>query len=124
MLVLLHEAPTSTLRGILREFGDTRAHTLPRRGCIQVLERVHSVFVVSEDGTEYGIGDVQHSDDFIQTNTTTNTLPEERQVVVAQTQVVPELPNNCRVVKKTLQTDFVCINVVCLIKSVLNCIYV
>jgi hypothetical protein len=28
---------------------------------------------VSEDGTEYGIGDVQHSDDFIQTTT----LPEE-----------------------------------------------
>ena len=109
MLVLLHEAPTSTLRGILREFGDTRAHTLPRRGCIQVLERVHSVFVVSEDGTEYGIGDVQHSDDFIQT-TTKNTLPEEpnsitRQIVPQQLTVVPELPNNCRVVKKTLQTD-------------------
>lgn len=70
MLVLLHEAPISALRSILRDLGDTRSRTLPRRACIYVLERVHSIFVVSEDGTEYGIGDVQHSDDFIQTTLT------------------------------------------------------
>lgn len=69
MLVSLHEAPTSTLRAILRDFGNARAYTLTRRVCIHVLERVHNVFVVSEDGTEYGIGDVHHSDDFISTLT-------------------------------------------------------
>ena len=99
MLVLLHEAPTSTLRGVLRDLGTVDAYTLSRRACIQVLKRVHSVFAVSEDGTEYGIGDVQPSDDFIQADTRQTPIP----LLVA-----PPVPQNIpsdQIVIKGLQTD-------------------